>query len=316
MKIKCKILLVAKPWRGGLANYVFRALEMLYPGEVFWLESHPRTLAQKATFLMDRAAWDRNLVETINSSEYKAAIFINTRPSFVELIPRENNIVWLTDSPNLGADMLSRFGPIYVSDIGYADNVTAASQPGQFAGELGFACDPTIHKPVTSLSSRKKGICFVGNRDKKRDIYLDHLLRENVDTKIIGNYFFNSNLFWQHPSCFRPAVNFSRMGSIYSRHQLSLNIHAKVVLNGTNMRTFEAAGYNIAQLVEYRPGIERFFEPGKEIEVFSSPEELVEKGKRLLADSDHMTALADAAAKRTTEHTYVNRVKTMLAGVL
>ena len=51
MKIKCKYLLVAKPWRGGLANYVFRALEELYPGEVFWLESHPRTMVQKGKFL-------------------------------------------------------------------------------------------------------------------------------------------------------------------------------------------------------------------------------------------------------------------------
>ncbi len=314
MKNNCKYLLVAKPWRGGLADYVFRALNSLYPGEVYWLETHPRTLVQKGKFLADREGWDRNLIDSINQSDYKAAIFINSRESFQELIPRDQNILWMTDNPSPTPESLNPFGRVFVSDSGYAKNVSIVSKPGQFAGELAFACDPQIHRPVTNNSGPKNGICFVGNRDKKRDIYLSELLSENVDLKIFGNYFFNTKLFWRHPSNFRPAVHFSKMQGIYARSILSLNLHATVVLNGTNMRTFEAAGYNIAQLVEYRPGLELLFEPGKEIEVFSSPEEMVEKGQALLADKPRMTSLASAAAKRVTEHTYLHRVKTLLKG--
>jgi spore maturation protein CgeB len=310
-----KVVLVAKPWRGGLASYLFRALQDLFPGEAQWWPTRPIHAAERLEFLRNREAWYGRLMERLVSAEAGAIVFINHLKMFDDLPPRPRKVLWLTDDPQARAGELSPYEKICLTDPGYADGV-AASVGDRYRGEVPFGFCPTVHVPAPP-ASRPDDVCFIGNRDPKRDRYLASLLIRGFRPTVVGNYFLRHPLFWRYPACFRPAVANDRMGRVYAGHRVSLNIHAEVLRQGTNMRTFECAAYGIPQLVEYRPGIERFFTPGEEIATFSDEAEMLERLSGLLAEPSRAAGLAARARRRALrEHSYHRRAVSLLEGIV
>lgn len=83
------------------------------------------------------------------------------------------------------------------------------------------------------------------------------------------------------------------------------------------MRSFECAAFGIPQLVEYREGLENYFEPGREIEVYRTLDELHEKARRLLIDRVGAEKMAARAQRRAlAEHRYFDRIKILLEGIV
>lgn len=65
--------------------------------------------------------------------------------------------------------------------------------------------------------------------------------------------------------------------------------------------------------MEYRQAIEDCFEPGNEIETFSSVEELLEKLDRYKKDQGAAMVIRENAQKRAlNEHTYQHRLEYIL----
>jgi spore maturation protein CgeB len=254
-------------------------------------------------------------MERLVSAEAGAIVFINHLKMFDDLPPRPRKVLWLTDDPKPRAGELSPYEKICLTDPGYADGV-AASVGDRYRGEVPFGFCPTVHVPAPP-ASRPDDVCFIGNRDPKRDRYLASLLIRGFRPTVVGNYFLRHRLFWRYPACFRPAVANDRMGRVYAGHRVSLNIHAEVLRQGTNMRTFECAAYGIPQLVEYRPGIERFFTPGEEIATFSDEAEMLERLSGLLAEPSRAAGLAARARRRALrEHSYHRRAVSLLEGIV
>jgi spore maturation protein CgeB len=307
-----EIVLVAKPWRGGLGKYVFDALHGMFPGRVKWITTRPVSVSDRLIYLRGKRSWEEHLLTSIRETSSRAAIFINHLPLFENLEFDPNRVLWLTDGPRPHRGQLAAYGRIFLSDLGYEPELLQAIEADRYGGELPFAFSPAVHRTLENHAP-SKGICFIGNRDPKRDLHLDALFNAGIRPTIAGNYFLHHSLFWRHPQYFRPAVTNERMGHIYSQHQVSLNIHAQIVRQGTNMRTFECAGYGIPQLVEYREGLERFFEPDREIVVYRDLKEMVEKARWLLGDSAARSKMAARAQIRAMEeHTYGHRRKTLL----
>lgn len=308
-----RALLVAKPWKGGLADYMLSALREVVAGAVEFIPTYPRTLPERVDYLRDKRGWRRRLVGRINAQRYDAAIFINHMSVFRELENPSRNVLWLLDGPKMEEEDLLPFGRVFLSDPGYASDLPATAS---YAGELPFAHDPALHRPQ-SFSGQKRGLCFIANKNAKRDVWLAQLSASGLIPTVYGNYFMQHPLFWKHPLSFRPTVAAQAMGAVYARYLAALNIHARVVREGTNMRTFECAGYGVPQLVERRPGLERFFEPDREILVFSSTEECVAQYKRLTGDVRLAGQLTENARRRVlADHTYKQRVLTMLKGLV
>ena len=94
-----KILLVAKPWRGGLAAYLKAAIEALVPGSVQWLPTYPLSFPERIAYRRDRSAWRRRLARRVEESRFDAAIFINHLADFEALKPRDEYTLWITDDP-------------------------------------------------------------------------------------------------------------------------------------------------------------------------------------------------------------------------
>ena len=311
-----RILLVAKPWKGGLAHYLYRTLEALFPGEVCWLPTRPVSRRDRWAYQRGRARWQQRLLERIGQGPWQTAIFINPLPVFEELPRRSEHVLWLTDGPRPRAGELHPYGRVFVADPGYAADVEAVVGAERFAGTLPFACFPSLHHPAGNPIGRA-GVCFIGNRDPRRDEPLARLLRSGLTPTIVGNNFMHHPLFWRYPHCFRPPVAFAKQGAVYGRHLISINVHATIVRQGTNMRTFEAAAFGIPQLVEYRPGLEEFFTPGREIAIYRQPDELLPRLQELLAEPARALAMAALARERALrEHTYGQRVRRLLAGLV
>jgi hypothetical protein len=310
-----RILLVAKPWRGGLADYLYRALHECFGARVRWTGSSPHGFAERARYRTARTAWQAETIGRINDASRDAALFVNLPAGAHRIAAHPGNVLWLTDAPHPLADELTPFARIHVSDPGHADVVSAVAGASRFAGTVPFACDPLLHVPVPGEPVRD--VCFIGNRDSKRDSHLATLLQTGARTTVVGNYFARHRLFWRHPTSFRPRVAPCRMGQVYARHRLSLNVHATVVRGGTNMRTFECAAFGIPQLVEHRPGLEALFEPQREIATYRDVDDLAQRLEAVLADAAGRRAMAERARRRAlAEHTYAHRLRALLDGLI
>ncbi len=308
-----KVLLVAKPWKGGLARYLFDALQDLFPDETQWISTYPDSPADYLAYRMDKRKWLRERVARINASDYDCALFINHIPAFRDLRTDRKHILWLTDAPTLAKGDCAAFEHIYLSDTGYEQELLQSIDPACYRGELAFACHPKIHRRAPS-STNQAGCCFVGNKDHARDIWLNGLIASGVRPIIYGNYFFRDALFWQHPTLFRPALPNAKMGEVYARYHVALNLHAAVVRHGTNMRSFECAAYGIPQVADYRNGLARHFTPTTEIQVSHSPAEMAQQVNMLLAQPEAAAHMAQRARQRAlAEHTYYHRLLTLLA---
>lgn len=307
-----KIVLVAKPWRGGLAKYLASALAEQFHDNVLCLYTYPTTAREKISYRLDRRSWRLRLVDKIQSIDADVVIFVNLLPEFALLPRRPEYVLWMTDSPVPALDFLAPYSRVYLSDPGYAESVRQVVGDARFSGVLPFACQPDIHKPVAQ-GRDSKGFCFIANRDAKRDQVLNYLFTHGHQVHVYGNYFLRHPLYWRYPAWFGPSIDNSRMGQIYARHLASLNIHADIVRGGTNMRTFECAAYGVPQLVEYRPGIEEYFDLEKELYVYHDESELVDMMKHIQASPGEARKRAARARDRALgEHTYQRRIERLM----
>ena len=311
-----KILLIAKPWKGGLGRYFFLALQDMFPGQVEWMSTRPQGLIERLIFRRDPEGWWRGFLKKIETTPCDAAFFVGYRKEFQALKPQKHYTLYIVDDVRMAAGDAAAFGRVFLSDPGYENELRAAISPQQYGGVLPFAYYPPLHKPAAARVPWGD-VCFIGNRDAKRDPYLEQLFTDGLNPLIVDNYFMNSPLFWQHPLSFRPTVSNDAMGDIYAGHKVSLNVHARVVRQGTNMRTFECAGYGIPQVVEYREGIENYFEPEREILACRDPHEMAAQIRALLNDPARAQNMAAAAMRRArAEHTYHHRIAAALGHLL
>ncbi len=309
-----RILLVAKDWSGGLARYLLLALEQRERSRTQWITTYPCTQSDKIAYRINRRHWNLQRLHTINNSARDIALFVNLPTYPQRLKYHANNVLWLTDAPRYSADQLAAFSKIYISDPGYSEDILKIVGNDKFAGILPFACSPSVHRSLTAKIDTD--VCFVGRRDVHRNAFLKQLLDLDCSSHIYGNYFLQDTLFWHKPTAFRRSVANNRLADIYARHRISLNIHARVVRAGTNMRTFECAACGIPQLVESRPGLEHLFLPGEEICTFSTLDEMAASIERLLGDPSYREQLSHKARKRVlAEHTYAQRIEKLLATI-
>jgi spore maturation protein CgeB len=111
-------------------------------------------------------------------------------------------------------------------------------------------------------------------------------------------------------------VPFNAFNREISGARLNLNItrrsHATVYASSTS-RPFELAASGAAIVSNPVEGIERWFEPGREVLVVSDAEEAIAAYRELLADPAQTDELGRRARERALdEHTYVHRARRVL----
>lgn len=115
----------------------------------------------------------------------------------------------------------------------------------------------------------------------------------------------------------RPSVSFDDMIKFYSHYALAISYTStessdilKHPLGRTFLRTFEVPMAGGIQICRYFKELEDYFEDGKEILMYKTPEELLDKAHFIIekASDAEIIRMKEAARKRSeAEHTWMNR---------
>ena len=114
-----------------------------------------------------------------------------------------------------------------------------------------------------------------------------------------------------HPRRIAPAA----ARRLYAGHLAALNIRNELnVLAGLNQRNFEPCLAGAALITDDQPDLALCFEPGREVLVWRSVDELNDLHVRVLRDPAGAEALgARGRARVLAEHTYARRLETLKA---
>lgn len=161
-------------------------------------------------------------------------------------------------------------------------------------------------------------VSFIGARYPQREALLRHLGDAGVPVRAYGRDWSRRprdvvrSRHWRSAGV--PAGSTLDRADAYgvmAGSEATLNIHG--MQDGFTMRTFEACGVGAVQLVD-RPDVAHYFEPGREVLVFTSEDELVELAVRVVADPAWARGIAEAGrARALAEHTLDHRMETLEA---
>jgi spore maturation protein CgeB len=170
------------------------------------------------------------------------------------------------------------------------------------------AMNPAWHCPL----AQQENDCIVvaGNFYEYRQLMVRRLLAEGIDVQLYGGrlpQWVHREIRIQHTGRYIIREEKSR---IFGAGLACLNSTQVAEGNSLNCRAFEIAGAGGLHLMEFRPIISECFEPGTEVLIFDSIEELLAHIERARRFPKEMQRIRDAAAKRAlTEHTYRHRLE-------
>jgi spore maturation protein CgeB len=185
------------------------------------------------------------------------------------------------------------------------------------------ALDPETHYPVPPDSRFLGDLGFLGNRLPDREARVEEFFLKPASALPEMNFLLGG-AGWADKL---KSTNVKYCDHIYTRDHNAFNCTPRAVLNVSResmarygfspaTRVFEAAGAGACIITDWWEGIEMFLEPGKEVLVAQSGDEVVERMRSLTPASAR--ALGHAAYRRVlAEHTYYHRaeqVEKVLAG--
>lgn len=235
---------------------------------------------------------------------------------------------WFVDDPYAIDHSLKRalnFDYVFTVDSACAPYYRAVGCKRVYHVPLG--ADPEIFKPQRIIQKYVSDICIIGSAFENRleivDEITPYLLGKRV--KIIGQWWDRlRNYNRLKPFITNMILNPAEAARYYCGARINLNIHrppdCKSIKRNTigapaytpNNRTFEisaAGGFQICDMRRDLPGI---YDTAREIPVFNSIPDLLEKLDRFLADDSGRKEMAARARHRTlNRYTYVHRLKQM-----
>lgn len=203
-----------------------------------------------------------------------------------------------------------------------------------------WAVNPKVYKPF--LSNDKLGITFVGQNFGRRQKYIDELENSGIEVEAFGGGFKNgrvsyekmveifsnsainlnfteiSKIEYRNAWKIIPKFFMKKRGGRYSSDIKNFGNNFKEFLGSQRRmikgRNFEVPACGGFLLSGYAEHLEDFYFPGKEIVVFESTTDLIDKCRYYLNNVSERQKIADAGYIRTLkEHTYEHRLRTIFA---
>ncbi|EPX61419.1 hypothetical protein D187_001202 [Cystobacter fuscus DSM 2262] len=175
------------------------------------------------------------------------------------------------------------------------------------------ALDPRTHHPVAAEARLEGDLAFLGNRLPDREARVEAFFLKAAGL-LPGSRFLLGGSGWGDRAL---PENVKYLGHVYTQDHNALNCSARAVLNinrdsmarfgfSPATRVFEAAGAGACIITDAFQGVELFLEPGKEILVAHSGEEVAEHVRAL--SGPEARRIGQAALQRVlSEHTYAHR---------
>ncbi|HEX8155729.1 MAG TPA: glycosyltransferase [Thermoanaerobaculia bacterium] len=175
------------------------------------------------------------------------------------------------------------------------------------------ALDPSTHYPVDPDSRFRCDLAFLGNRLPDREARVEEFFLRAATLAPQHRFLLGGSGWGDKPL----PENVTYLGHVYTADHNAFNCTPRAVLNVSResmarfgyspaTRVFEAAGAAACLVTDAWTGIELFFEPGKELLVANSGEEVADIVKTLTADQADL--IGRAAYRRVmNQHTYAQR---------
>jgi hypothetical protein len=304
-------------------------------------EEHPPDaagdkLVRRAIWSWVTPRWQRHLERILEREGDVAAVIVFTVPmSHLRGIPTalrerfELPVVYYDGDvpmslPEFGG-MDTGFNIYHGADPSEYDLVVSNSEGGlPRLRELGakraeavfWGADPELFVPLSV--EKDKDVFFYGYGDKFRREWMRELVGEPSRRLPETDFALGGADFRGDVGLARLVgdVPFNTFNRAISGSRLNLNItrrsHATVHASSTS-RPFELAAAGAAIVSNPVEGIERWFEPGRELVVVPTADEAVETYRELLADPATAEELGRQARERVLdEHTYVQRARRLM----
>mgnify|MGYP005846867939 CR=1 FL=1 len=178
---------------------------------------------------------------------------------------------------------------------------------------FGFELDDNLFRRIKDNNEINK-VCFLGNPDKIRYNLIKYLIGNGIQVDVYG---YNWNKFFRSNSSSNlniyDAVYEDKFWETLRKYRVQLNIFRPHNIGSHNMRTFEITAVGGIQLAPDSPEHREFFEDGKEIFLYKSNDEAIDKIKYLLElNDDEATKIREASRSKCIngDYSYKNRAQT------
>lgn len=173
--------------------------------------------------------------------------------------------------------------------------------------------DPDVHFPVTPQPRFAGDLSFLGNRLPDREKRVEEFFLRAASIASEQRFVLGGN-GWADKMM---PQNVTYVGHVYTADHNAFNCSARMVLNISRdsmarygfspaTRVFEAAGAGVCLVTDAWEGLELFLQPGKEVLVAHSGDEVAQIVRQLTAEQ--ACSIGEAAHRRVLqEHTYRQR---------
>lgn len=174
-----------------------------------------------------------------------------------------------------------------------------------FAYEL---ADELYHE----IKSQKEinSACFIGTCDDIRVAHVLELAKAGILVHTYGNNWAEMVPKDEKNIVLHPAVYNQEFWETMYKYRLQLNIFRPHNIGSHNMRTFEVPAVGSIMLAPDSPGHHEYFESEKEIFLYRSKEEMVEKARQILSLSEEEASQVRKNARNrsvVSQYTYQSR---------
>ncbi len=156
--------------------------------------------------------------------------------------------------------------------------------------------------------ARDVDVSFVGQCYGSRGDVIDRVRRAGFEVRVFG-------AGWPPPA---GRLTFEGMVRLFNRSRINLNLNNAVDASFKQIkgRNFEVPACGGFLLTETAENLDEYFRYGEEVETYTGVDDLVEKIRHYLADTDARERIAAAGYQRTiAEHTYAHRFDAIFARV-
>lgn len=352
-RVRSLRIFVAGPWwdTGTLAEYVtagFRDLGhdvrlFLYSRElnapIGFRDRVRRRLSGESRFTLERifdSAREDNvrLLDGVDEFEPDLVLVIKGEvflPETLHMMKARFDgplVQWCGDNPFWFPNIIGSVGIydwFFLADYHYAPDVSR--QGAKRVEFLPHAADPETYSIEADEVNGGADVIFVGDSRHQmghlpenwhRVEMLEAVARTGVDLAVYGRGWDALPSDYTVRNCLRgrTLLPARRVAAAYRASKIVLNVHHPQMVNGCNMRTFEAAACAAFQLVDDRPSLHDLFDPPNDLVTYSSADELNELISYYLSNPDERGAVAARSRERVLRrHTYTERLNGLIEKV-
>lgn len=199
-----------------------------------------------------------------------------------------------------------------------SEDCQAFLNDGKQAWFLPQACDTSVYRPLGL--EKDIDILFVGNlwnSPRRKDLMLkviEAFPGKRIEVYGLYQPWYKGIIKWlrrPYKNIFRNRmISPEKVNELYNRSKVVLNIHQELQAFGANPRVFEICGSGSFQICDANPYVMRLF-PNGEIGFYTTAAELAEEISAALG-SDTSARAAAAHAEVVKEHTFIQRIETVL----